>query len=67
MEGLYDAIQALSTQGNAWVTCRYGFDDDEYESLKKRGRIYYLSERREKKAEEEAINKLRRGMSNCGT
>ena len=60
LEELYAAIRSLSPRHHAWIICRYGFDDDVYKSLTEMGRIYYLSESRAKKTEDEAIGKLRK-------
>lgn len=62
LEELYAAIHALSPRHHAWVKCRYGFDDDVYKSLAEMGRIYHLSESRAKKAEDEALKKLRKNL-----
>ena len=59
LEELYAAVRSLSPRHNAWVICRYGFDDDVYKSLAEMSRLYNLSESRAKKTEDEAIGQLR--------
>lgn len=59
LEELYAAIHALPPRDRAWVTSRYGFDDDEYKSLSEMGRIYHLSENRARKTEKDAIRNLK--------
>ena len=62
LEELHAAIRALPLRHQAWVKCRYGFDDDVYKSLTEMGRIYHLSEGRAKNTENEAIGTMRRVM-----